>query len=425
MADLASLYRPLTFDAVTGRDLIVNTLQSALRQNRLSSFLILHGHYGSGKTTIALLLAAALNCERGGIDAPVPEPCGECNSCKSILMGADQRTSLDVISINAASNTGVDAMRQLMDRLHQVPSGFARVVIVDEAHRLSSAAQDSLLTTLEHPPERTYFIFCTTEPKKLRETILSRGERYEFSPLDLEDIKVNLRSIAASEGISLPDVALQEIATLSDGSLRTAQKLLGQLAVSGDSITVERVRDTVGYLPIASLSVLVSAIEAGEADVVFSYTMQLLSDPQLVLSDLLSVYERILCSAINPDSYDIDQLPPLDPKHVCERIASLSDLDLPLSTQPALTLRSRLVSMALSAKPAVWGGWVELIRSIHRSGKHGVIASIAAYGLSADFKGRLVTLPGVEVPEEARTKLLDLLQAQADALDMEITFHYD
>jgi len=209
----ARKYRPPTFEDVVAQTHVTRTLQNAIRNNRVGSGYLFCGPRGTGKTTTARLLAKALNCVNG----PTPTPCGECPACHDITAGS----SLDVLEIDAASNTGVDDMRALRERINLTPAGGKKkIYIIDEVHRLSGAAFDALLKTLEEPPEHVVFIFATTEPIKVPETILSRTQRFDFKRVSTSDLAGHMKNIAGRENIAIEDAALALLARRGDGSVR-------------------------------------------------------------------------------------------------------------------------------------------------------------------------------------------------------------
>jgi len=218
---LARKWRPQTFDEVVGQEAITRTLKNAISMGRVPHALLFTGPRGVGKTTLARIVAKALNCEKG----PTPTPCGECSSCRQITQG----TSLDVLEIDGASNTGVDDVRQLRESVQYRPSQSRyKVYIIDEVHMLSRGAFNALLKTLEEPPEHCYFIFATTEPHKVPQTIQSRCQRFDFRRIPPQIISERLKKIAEEEGITISEQGLKLIARQAEGSLRDAISLLDQ-----------------------------------------------------------------------------------------------------------------------------------------------------------------------------------------------------
>ncbi|MBI3941285.1 MAG: DNA polymerase III subunit gamma/tau [Acidobacteria bacterium] len=251
---IARKWRPQTFEDVVGQKIIMQTLQNALRSNRIAHAFIFSGARGVGKTTAARILAKALNCHRG----PTPQPCGECVSCKEIAAG----NSLDVLEIDAASNTGVENIRELRETLqYRSARDRFKIFIVDEVHMLSNAAFNALLKTLEEPPEHVKFIMATTESHRVPVTILSRCQQFEFKMIPGQQILDRLRVIAQAEEIQISDYALRLICSASEGSMRDAQSALDQvLAFSGRQVNDEDVRSLLGVVPEESLNAVVAAL---------------------------------------------------------------------------------------------------------------------------------------------------------------------
>ncbi|UCD17342.1 MAG: DNA polymerase III subunit gamma/tau, partial [Candidatus Zixiibacteriota bacterium] len=239
---LARKYRPQQFADVIAQEHITRTLKNALGAGRISSGYLFTGPRGTGKTTTARILAKALNC----IEGLTATPCDKCQSCKEIIAGA----ALDVLEIDAASNTGVDDIRSLRENVRYLPAlGKKRIYIIDEVHRLSGSAFDALLKTLEEPPPHVVFIFATTEPFKVPETIRSRTQRYDFHRVGPADLLAHLKKVADGEKIEIDDDALFTLARKADGSVRDAISLLDQLSTfAGDRITLQEVTEALGLI---------------------------------------------------------------------------------------------------------------------------------------------------------------------------------
>ena len=244
-------YRPQKFSEVVGQEHIIKTLQNAIKLNKVAHAYLFCGPRGTGKTTLAKIMAKAMNC----VDGPGLEPCGECEICKGITKG----TVSDVIEIDAASNNGADDIRALRDTVKYLPSvGKYKVYIIDEVHMLSNAAFNALLKTLEEPPKHVIFILATTEPYKLPNTILSRCQRFDFQSISIDDILRRLKIVAVEENIKINEEALNQIATSAEGGMRDALSLFDQcISFSvNDEITLDdvlAVSGNVSYLKIIDL----------------------------------------------------------------------------------------------------------------------------------------------------------------------------
>jgi DNA polymerase III subunit gamma/tau len=257
---IARKWRPQTFRDLVGQGHVTDTLANAIRNDRVAHAYIFSGARGVGKTTAARILAKALNCVNG----PTAEPCGVCDSCTEIAAG----TSLDVIEIDAASNRGIDQIRELREMVRYAPAASrSKVVILDEAHMLTGEASNALLKTLEEPPDRVIFVLATTEPENLVDTIRSRSQHFHFRALTFAEITGRLEEIAAKENLKIEPGAFAVIARMAEGSLRDALSLLEQArAYCGDTIPADQVRALLGVVPDDALEELVGAIATGSAD---------------------------------------------------------------------------------------------------------------------------------------------------------------
>ena len=257
---IARKWRPQTFADLVGQEHVTETLANAIKKDRVAHAYIFSGARGVGKTTAARILAKALNCVNG----PTAEPCGVCDSCKEIAAGS----SLDVIEIDAASNRGIDQIRELREMVRYAPAASrSKVVILDEAHMLTGEASNALLKTLEEPPERVIFVMATTQPEDLEDTIRSRSQHFHFRALTFNEITDRLKYIASKENLKIEDGALAVIARMAEGSMRDALSLLEQArAYCGDNIQDQAVRDLLGVVPEDALNELVQAIAEQSAE---------------------------------------------------------------------------------------------------------------------------------------------------------------
>jgi DNA polymerase-3 subunit gamma/tau len=257
---IARKWRPQRFEEIAGQQHVTRTLANAIKAGRIPPAYIFSGQRGVGKTTTARILAKALNCEKG----PTAEPCNECRFCRDVTGGS----SLDVMEIDAASNRGIDQIRELREMVRYASAGGRyRVVILDEAHQLTDEASNALLKTLEEPPERVLFILATTQPEELPDTIRSRSQHFHFRSLSFQEIAEALEGVAKKEGIEMDAGAVAVIARAAEGSVRDALSLTEQaVAYCGNRITGEQVRELLGVVPEEVLDEMIGAIAARSAE---------------------------------------------------------------------------------------------------------------------------------------------------------------
>ncbi|MEO1092364.1 MAG: DNA polymerase III subunit gamma/tau [Pseudomonadota bacterium] len=303
---LARAYRPSRLQDLVGQDALVRTLGHAFASGRIAQAYLLTGIRGTGKTTTARLIAKCLNCVgpdgRGDVTA---DPCNVCEPCRSI---AEDR-HIDVIEMDAATRTGIDDVREIVDNVRYAPaSGRYKVYIIDEVHMLSEKAFNGLLKTLEEPPPHAKFVFATTEVRKLPVTVLSRCQRFDLRRIDAEVVAAHLAAITKQEGAEAEPTALELIARVGGGSVRDALSILDQAITLGDGVVrLDAVQDMLGLVDrsrVAALLELVVDGRAGEALAAFGALIQQGGDPKAVLEELLSLAHRLTRDKLDPNTAD-------------------------------------------------------------------------------------------------------------------------
>lgn len=310
-------YRPQRFDQLVGQEAIAATLSNALRRDRIAPAYLFTGPRGTGKTSSARILARSLNCLSS--EGPTPEPCGQCELCRSISAGA----ALDVIEIDAASNTGVDNIRDLIERSRFAPvQARWKVYVVDECHMLSTAAFNALLKTLEEPPPHVVFVLATTDPQRVLPTILSRCQRFDFRRIPMGALEGHLSWIASEESIEISAAALHLVAQLAQGGLRDAESLLDQLSLLPPPVEPEAVWELLGAVPEQELLQLAQSLVAADPLALLQGCRELLDrgrEPSSVLQGLAGLLRDLCLALVAPNQLELtgfspasrDALPPL------------------------------------------------------------------------------------------------------------------
>ena len=302
---LARKYRPQNFQELIGQDILVNTLKNALNDGRLAHAFLLTGIRGIGKTTTARIIAKAFNCEGNNNNKPTFEICNNCGPCNAITKG----NSLDVIEIDAASKTGVDNIREIIESvMYSTNEMRFKIYIIDEVHMLSTAAFNALLKTLEEPPNNTKFIFATTETKKIPATIISRCQRFDLKRIDHEVLINHLKSICVKEDITIDDESLKQISSSSEGSMRDALSILDQVAaLSNNQIQITELRQLLGIRSKLDFIKLYKFCLDAEASEALNYYYQLIqdsTDPADILNSLISICSDACKFVVNNNLLD-------------------------------------------------------------------------------------------------------------------------
>jgi DNA polymerase-3 subunit gamma/tau len=356
-------YRPQSFDDVQGQDHITNTLRNALVLNRIAHAYLFTGTRGTGKTSTARILAKAVNC----LDPdPRKRPCNQCAICQAI----NQERLLDLVEIDAASNTGVDNIRDLRDKIDFRPNEARfKVYIIDEVHMLSTSAFNALLKTLEEPPPYVIFILATTEVNRVPATISSRCQRFDFKRASLQELMQQLDSIAGKEDMQLEPAALELVARQANGSFRDGTSLLDQLtAYSGDTITLKHVQVLLGAASreiIHEIAAAIAARDIGRGIAALDAAVDAGADPRQIARDVVEYLRGILMFVVKSDAtLNVGdevraQLRDLAAQMNAEqcaraiRLFSQSVLDLRNSASPTLPLEMALVEATLDPAPVV------------------------------------------------------------------------
>jgi DNA polymerase-3 subunit gamma/tau len=322
---IARKWRPQTFGDVIGQRHITRTLENAIRTQRVAHAYIFSGVRGVGKTTTARILAKALNCMKG----PEAAPCNECASCLEITSG----NSLDVLEIDAASNRGIDQIRELREMVrYAAAGGHYKVVILDEAHQLTDEASNALLKTLEEPPDKVIFILATTASEKLSDTIRSRAQHFQFRALSFGEIVEALKNIAKAENLKIDAGALAVLARAAEGSLRDSLSLLEQaIAYCGDEVTDKSVRELLGVVAEDVLDDLVAAIRAQSSENALKLVHRLIAEGQNLqhfCREAIRHFRNLLMARVCGADSDLVSAPPDERERLGQQAAEFSEEDL-------------------------------------------------------------------------------------------------
>ena len=335
-------WRPQGFDSLVGQEAVRTALTNALETGRIAHAYLFAGPRGTGKTSTAKILAKAVNCEHG----PTPNPCNKCQNCVRINDG----TSMDVFEIDAASNRGIDEIRDLREKVAFAPvNGRYKVYIIDEVHMLTTEAFNALLKTLEEPPPHVIFILATTEPHKIPATIHSRCQRFDFKRVTDSDIVKRLREVADGSGIAADDDALQLIAVQADGGMRDALSLLDQCGVMAERVSAETVRSVLGIVGREALRELVKAVGEGNVPKALELLEALLAggkDVKQIITELAEYLRAVLLYKASPEYREIYLT---DTK---EAIAAMEGL---FSTDRLMAAQERLHQCMMELRQSVRG----------------------------------------------------------------------
>ena len=342
-------YRPTSFDELVGQDAITSTLKQALRSDRISPAYIFSGPRGTGKTSSARIFAKSLNCLKS--EKATTVPCGECELCKGINSG----NALDVIEIDAASNTGVENIRELIERSRFAPAKARwKVYVIDECHMLSTAAFNALLKTLEEPPRQVVFILATTDPQRVLPTILSRCMRFDFKRIGVHDLKNHLISIAKKEEIMIDEEAISLIAKHSEGGLRDAESLLDQVSLLPPPITQSNIIQLIGAVPEEELLQVAKSLTNKDPKSILIICNRLISkgkEPIAILQGIASILRDLVVVKVLNESINLCNISQENSESLKE-IANSIDLNEVLSIQSKLKGSENFIRN--STQPKLW-----------------------------------------------------------------------
>ena len=406
-------FRPTTFDEVKGQDHIVTTLKNQLKAGRIGHAYLFCGTRGTGKTTVAKILARAVNCESPREDG---SPCNECETCREILNG----TSGNVIEIDAASNNGVDNIREIREEVQYRPTrGRYKVYIIDEVHMLSTGAFNALLKTLEEPPEYVIFILATTEVNKIPVTILSRCQRYNFHRITIDTIASRLQELLQKEGVEAEEKAIRYVAKAADGSMRDALSLLDQCIAFylGEKLTYEKVLDVLGTVDTEVFSRLLRRVIDGDASGAIRILNemvrngkemgQLVTDFTWYLRNLMLVQNSDdLEDVLDVSAENLRQLKEestmIDSNGLMRYIRILSDLSnqLRFASQKQILTETALIRLCRPQMDTDLSGVLDRIRQLEKKMESGTFVQAAPAGSAGEAANMPERGANPETPEK-------------------------
>lgn len=391
---LARRYRSSTFDELVGQSHIAQTLTNAIKSNRIAHAFLFTGTRGTGKTSSARILAKCLNCESS--DRPTPTPCGKCHSCQAIARGDD----IDVIEIDAASNTGVDNVREIIENAQFRPARARfKVYIIDEVHMLSKSAFNALLKTLEEPPEHVKFILATTEVEKVLPTILSRCQRYDFRNISTREIAAHLKKVCQKENIQADDDAILLVAKSGAGSMRDALSLLDRLlSASGDRLTTETIEQLLGLPKSQQIFDLVQLIGEGKVQDVLTNVDQIITrglSAETLCSSLIDHFRNLLILKTCGKQTTLVEIPGLPIAQVFQQAQQFEPLILSQNIVILEELRRQLRSAA-AGRALLDATLVRLALAAEMTQVDDLLAALgqgASEGIKKKYEPSLVTSP--------------------------------